>query len=200
RPETELAITIGSEESRPNDAYRGDRRKAQPVPDDDFGALDGQVGPPRIADDDVGQNLAPAADALDLVGCLDPAALELIGDDVVGDALAVEPQDREAHDEDHQEAECGKTADTASALARSRLVDLGLRRHRRTLAREAGQRQCRTRGGKRVERASRIAGDRQAFGRGPPRAPARATARRRPGGARRLRSSRIPAFRRTGPR
>src|SRR5690606_32255826 len=64
-----------------------------------------------------------------------------------GDALAVEPSHGQGDDHDRQHRKRTVAAKAAGTRSRGGLVDLGLRRHRGTLAREARQRQCGTKGG-----------------------------------------------------
>ena len=131
RAEAQLAAIERAVETRPDQPHAGDPGIAEAIADDDFGALHRQVRPRRIADDDVGQDLPPPADPLDLVSRRNAVGFERRADHVVGDVLALHPQGEDHEREDQQERKDDPAAPerTWPSRYRFRSVDSIVLRH-----------------------------------------------------------------------
>src|SRR3546814_303160 len=85
---SDLALGVDSGHIRPGPA----------IAEQDLDALRRQIGPLRVADDDVRQYLAAKADPLGRIARGNAAAVELIADELVGDRLARDPHPGDEND------------------------------------------------------------------------------------------------------
>src|SRR3546814_19915275 len=106
---SDLALGVDSGHIRPGPA----------IAEQDLDALRRQIGPLRVADDDVRQYLAAKADPLDRIARGNAAAVELIADELVGDRLARDPPPGD--EDDHRDGRQPYLLEIGRASGRERV-------------------------------------------------------------------------------